>query len=549
MEKRAVGYVRVSSSTQKKEGESLPVQRQKLEQYCKANDLDLIKIYADEGISGKTAKDRPALQSLLEDAKDKQFDVVLVRWITRFGRNMMDTLNNAQFLRKQEIKLISLSDNIDYDTPIGKIILAILAGFAEMENEDRAIQIMDSRIKRAAEGKFTGGRPPAGRKWNKESNTFELDEDFAKHIQWAAQQYLDGVSLKKISKELQSLGLENVGYTTLVHILSERCGDTWKVKLNGDDIIYPIPPILDSDTIKQIKAKTAQNRTFTKATHPKHSKYALTGFIRCGKCNFSLTGQTQNEKYRYYRHPWNAGCRENTGEGEFHAGRQKATGFIKVRADVIEQAVLEVVFDNACDEAAYHTAIQKAFPSKDEIKEMNDRLVLKEKELVSVNKDFEKLVDALLDGTMKKETIKNRETELYEKKEDLEQSIGKVKSKLAKLPKIETISKAAEKQRQELIKKYSSKDAIKQMGFTERRQLFEWLFPNEMDQKPDGTEEPYGVFVEQLSDKVYNFRVNALLFERGDLIQDGERVMHPTELYNSNKETQTILKRPLIQTI
>lgn len=69
-------YLRVSTEEQAKEGYSLEAQREHLESFAKREDLEIFKIYQDDGISGYST-DRPALKELLKDAKDKKFDLVL----------------------------------------------------------------------------------------------------------------------------------------------------------------------------------------------------------------------------------------------------------------------------------------------------------------------------------------------------------------------------------------------------------------------------------------------------------------------------------------
>jgi predicted site-specific integrase-resolvase len=82
---KAVGYVRVSSPGQAKDGESLSTQRKAIKEYCKKNNFSLVQIYADEGISGATTKKRPGLLQLLEDAEAKKFTVLIIHRLSRLG--------------------------------------------------------------------------------------------------------------------------------------------------------------------------------------------------------------------------------------------------------------------------------------------------------------------------------------------------------------------------------------------------------------------------------------------------------------------------------
>lgn len=85
-------YIRVSTEDQANDGYSLEVQREYLESFAKQEGFEIFKVYQDDGISGYTLV-RPALKELLNDAKEKKFDMVLVYKIDRFSRNLKDLLS------------------------------------------------------------------------------------------------------------------------------------------------------------------------------------------------------------------------------------------------------------------------------------------------------------------------------------------------------------------------------------------------------------------------------------------------------------------------
>jgi len=84
-------YIRVSTEEQAKEGYSLEVQKEYLESFAKKKSFEIFGIYQDGGISGY-ACDRSALKVVLKDAKQRKFDLVLVRKIDRFDKNFKDLL-------------------------------------------------------------------------------------------------------------------------------------------------------------------------------------------------------------------------------------------------------------------------------------------------------------------------------------------------------------------------------------------------------------------------------------------------------------------------
>jgi len=88
---KAAFYLRVSPKDQAKEGYSLEVQREYLESFAKRESLEIFKIYQDDGIRDCTIE-RPALKQLITDAKQRKFDLVLVRKIDRFDKSFKDLL-------------------------------------------------------------------------------------------------------------------------------------------------------------------------------------------------------------------------------------------------------------------------------------------------------------------------------------------------------------------------------------------------------------------------------------------------------------------------
>ena len=131
--KRAVGYIRVSTAEQKEEGYSLLGQRKNIELFAEKQGYELIDVYADEGISGKNIIKRPGVQRLLEDAKTGKFDVLIIWKLTRLGRSMKDVMNIAEILYSNNVELHSISESFDITTSTGKMMLGLLANFAEFE--------------------------------------------------------------------------------------------------------------------------------------------------------------------------------------------------------------------------------------------------------------------------------------------------------------------------------------------------------------------------------------------------------------------------------
>ncbi len=127
--KRVAIYARVSTSN----GQQSPdMQLQALREYCDARSLKIHKEYVDEGISG--SKDsRPALNAMMDDARKRKFDTVLVWKFDRFARSTKHLITALEEFKSLGIDFISYSENIDTSSPMGKAMFTIVGAIAELE--------------------------------------------------------------------------------------------------------------------------------------------------------------------------------------------------------------------------------------------------------------------------------------------------------------------------------------------------------------------------------------------------------------------------------
>jgi len=122
--KKTIGYIRVSTTEQAREGISLENQRKKIQTYCELNDLQLIEIIEDGGKSGKNLN-REGIQELLTKVKGKSINAVVVYKLDRLSRKVIDTLNLIETFEKAAIAFHSLNEKIDTSTAMGRFFLNI----------------------------------------------------------------------------------------------------------------------------------------------------------------------------------------------------------------------------------------------------------------------------------------------------------------------------------------------------------------------------------------------------------------------------------------
>lgn len=194
--KMTVGvYIRVSKEEQFLEGYSIPAQKEKLMSYCKAMGWDDYKLYVEEGISAKNMN-RPKLQLLLEDVKNKRISSVLVYRLDRFTRRVKDLYNMLEILESNNCSFISATEPYDTSSAMGKLFITIVAALAEWETGN-----LSERVKMALENKVSGGERvgniPFGFDLNDEEKLIKNDD--GKYVMDMIEKYESGWSLNRIS--------------------------------------------------------------------------------------------------------------------------------------------------------------------------------------------------------------------------------------------------------------------------------------------------------------------------------------------------------------
>ncbi len=143
-------YLRVSTSEQTTLNQELELKR-----YCENNNLEIYKIYNDEGVSGSKTS-RPQLDQMLKDMRNKEFGIIIVYKFDRLGRSTSHLLQVLEELKNKNVRLIATSQNIDTSTAMGKFFFTILSGFAEMEREMIRERIKLGLERRKKQGKVMG---------------------------------------------------------------------------------------------------------------------------------------------------------------------------------------------------------------------------------------------------------------------------------------------------------------------------------------------------------------------------------------------------------
>ena len=250
---RAAIYTRVSTEDQAKEGFSLDAQLEKLRSYCKARDWEIAGEYIDDGYSGRYVK-RPAYNRMMEEIN--KWDAILVIKMDRIHRNSKNFMMMMEYLKKEEKEFVSMTESLDTSTAMGRFVMDIIQRIAQLESEqigERVYVGMEQKAK--TNGGVLGFNIPYGYYYSNGKLTINHNE--SENVKNIFQNYLNGISMKKIAKELNLKSIptklnKTWGTQTVSLILKNPvyCG-----YLHWEDYLNPSthPPIVDKNSFNEVQ--------------------------------------------------------------------------------------------------------------------------------------------------------------------------------------------------------------------------------------------------------------------------------------------------------
>ena len=189
----AVIYARYSSDNQREE--SIEGQIRECTAFAEKNGITILKHYIDRAYSAKT-DNRPEFQRMINDSRQRLFDIVLVWKLDRFARNRYDSANYKNILKKNGVRVVSANEPIS-DRSEGILLESMLEGFAEYFSADLAEKVSRGMTENALKCKFNGGNPTIGFTSDKEQNIL-IDPVKAPFVLDAFKLYDDGATMSQI---------------------------------------------------------------------------------------------------------------------------------------------------------------------------------------------------------------------------------------------------------------------------------------------------------------------------------------------------------------
>lgn len=488
---RFAPIIRVSTEKQEKQGESLRKQKTDITQYvAQLGGVIPDTCWQYTGQEHATPEhERQKLDALLEDSGKGLFDAVIVCDPSRWSRDNLRNEIGLRTLRDNSIRFFAATVEYNLADETQFMQLQFFSIINQWQARTQARKSIDNRIHRAKRGIPATGELPYARTFDRKTCTWALDEQKAQAIRDVARRYLAGENLYTLATEI------SMTHVNLVNTLRDRCGGTWTVQFrNGTEpVTFNIPHILTNVEIDQVRQQLIFKRRWSR--HEKTEQYLLSGHVRCEQCGRTLSGQTQRFKggqAKYYQHQQNGKCK----------------AFSSIRAERLEDAIFLTIFENIADAPSFEQAIAQSLPSQQFVSDLEDRIKKNEHQLSKISGDLNRLVDAVLKGSLSHETIQQREQSLIAQRTQVEQTLMSDREQISTLPDTDKVRKEAETIRRQLLEQYSGQDRLQAMTFTDKRQLLQWLFSGRDKQ---GTQ--YGIYINKTG-KRKDSRIDYFMYGR-----------------------------------
>lgn len=173
--------------------------------FAERNGIDIVEVYADRHISGKSVVGRMEFQRMIRDAQEHKFEVVIVWKIDRFGRDRQDIAVNKMKLKKAGVRLVYAEESVP-EGPEGIILESVLEGIAEYYSADLRQKVIRGRRETLKKGLYCGASVPIGYKVDAGRHVV-IDEEKAPAVREVFRMYAEGAQVKECAAYLNSRGI------------------------------------------------------------------------------------------------------------------------------------------------------------------------------------------------------------------------------------------------------------------------------------------------------------------------------------------------------
>jgi site-specific DNA recombinase len=291
-------YTRVSSRNQAEaDYSSLETQRERLEAYCKSQeDYTVYRVYEDGGYSADSME-RPALKEMLRDIGNGQVNCILAYKIDRLTRSVKDFHVLMDIFDRCGVKFVSVTQSLDTQNPMGRLLRNVLLDFAQFEREMTADRTRDKMQQRAQKGLWNGGNVPYG--YAAENKKLIPHPEEAPRLQYMFQRFADTPSLSRLRDELHRRGWytrSNKSWSKMAldHILRNPvyCG---LIRFGEQQFKGAHEALIEESLYRKVQS-VRRDRSHG-ATKLKR-EFLLKGLIRCADCGSVMTPHYTQKRHK-----------------------------------------------------------------------------------------------------------------------------------------------------------------------------------------------------------------------------------------------------------
>jgi len=459
MGKRAVLYLRVSTSRQAEKDLSIPDQRRQALAHCKAKGWDVVGEYVEPGASA-TDDRRPSFQQMIADGlgPNRPFDVVAVHSFSRFFRDAYKFEFHRRKLDKAGVGIVSITQEIG-DDPMGDMVRQILNLFDEYQSKENAKHVLRAMKENARQGYWNGGPPPfgyktvdAGQKGDAVKKKLAIDSDEAEIVREVFRLHAEGngkqctMGIRGIIDHLNGLGLtyrRNRPFSTSIvhailtrtaykgtHYFNRKDSRTKKIKDRAEWIAFETPVIIEADAFDQTQARLKRRRSTQIAPRTLNGPTLLTGLAKCSSGSGMTVRTGKSGKYRYYA------CHKHMNKGGCDCAR-KSIPMAQLDSLVLDQLESRLFHPERL-EAILAELLEWTRRSQDDDKTRTRDLNKQEREVTA---KLDRLYDALANGTVKQTDSFRRKVEKLELEKDKVERLIEQPSSSTYLP-VKALAKA-----------------------------------------------------------------------------------------------------------
>ena len=341
---KVAGYCRVSTDKED-QANSFETQKRYFRQYIENHpDWVLHDIYADEGITGTTTKKRTQFNRMIGDAYEGKFRMIITKEVSRFSRNILDTIAYTRELKAIGIGVIFATDRINTLDPEAEMLLSYLASMAQEESRRTSSRVVWGQTRQMERG-VVFGQSLLG--YDVKDGVISINSEGAEVVRFIFHKYaVEQAGTSEIARLLTQLGYRTYRGSSkwksnsVIKILKNEkyVGDLVQKKTYTPDFLThakkpnkgEIPfvtienhhePIISREVWSMARERLNQNNKHGGRDGGHSNRYVFSGKIRCGECGCSFVGRYKYRKDGTKVRRWSCGTAVKEGRNACNVGK------------------------------------------------------------------------------------------------------------------------------------------------------------------------------------------------------------------------------------